>query len=174
MTVPCGGWSGLWGTAIAEPSANGRFEGRHQGNAYQRIELITGEKRRRHWTAEEKAAILEESWQPGASISDVARRHGLNRNLLGTWRRQARGAGDERRPMFVPLRVLDECAAARVAPAVSPPGPPPSTSSAADGAGVQGAVGRIDIEIGNARVRISGSVDAAALRQVLMHFWHRP
>ena len=157
---------------MAERSADGRFEGSHQGSTYQRIELITGEKRRRHWTAEEKAAILDESWQPGASISDVARRHGLNRNLLGSWRRQARGAGDERRPMFVPLRVLDECAAARISP--SPPSPPPSTSSEADGVGVPGAVGRIDIEMGNARVRISGSVDAAALRQVLMHFRPRP
>jgi transposase len=160
---------------MAEPGANGRFGGSHQGSTYRRIELITGERRRRRWTAEEKAAILEESWQPGASISDVARRHGLNRNLLGTWRRQARGAGDERRPMFVPLRVLGECAATRVSPAASaPPGPPPSTSSEADGAGVRGAVGRIDIEIGNARVRISGAVDAAALRQVLMHLRHRP
>lgn len=78
--------------------------------------------------------------------------------------------------MFVPLRVLDECAATRVSPAVSaPPGPPPSIPSEADGAGEGAvAVGRIDIEIGNARVRISGAVDAAALRQVLMHLRHRP
>jgi len=57
-------------------------QGRHQGGGYRRIELITGEARRRPWTAEEKARILAESFQPGAKVADVARRHGMNRSLL--------------------------------------------------------------------------------------------
>ena len=47
----------------------------HQAGTYRRIELITGETRRRRWTTEEKAEILAESFQPGASVSEVARRH---------------------------------------------------------------------------------------------------
>ena len=71
---------------------------RHQGGGYRRIELITGEARRRPWTAEEKAMILAESFQPGAKVADVARRHGMNRSLLWNWRHEARkrGAGGER------------------------------------------------------------------------------
>ncbi|MDT8854383.1 transposase [Paracoccaceae bacterium Fryx2] len=51
------------------------------------MEVITGKRRRRNWTAEEKARIVSESAEPGASISDVARRWGVNRGLLTVWRR---------------------------------------------------------------------------------------
>jgi len=43
---------------------------------------------RRHRTVEEKIRIIEEALQPGASNAEVARRHGLNANLLFNWRRQ--------------------------------------------------------------------------------------
>jgi transposase len=43
---------------------------------------------RRHRTVEEKIRIVEEALQPGASNAEVARRHGLNANLLFNWRRQ--------------------------------------------------------------------------------------
>ena len=54
--------------------------------AYRRIELITGEQRRRRWTAEEKARIVAESFEEGANISEVARRNGVVRGLLTVWR----------------------------------------------------------------------------------------
>jgi transposase len=153
---------------MGELELDGRFDGSHRGNTYQRIELITGERRRRHWTAEEKAAILAESCQPGASISDVARRHGLNRNLLGTWRREARAGRSERQPPFVPVRVLDECATTPALPcACSRQSSTPHAAPTTERAGAQQTAGCIDIEIGDARVRISGLVDSAALRQVL-------
>ena len=65
-------------------------QARHQAKGYRRIELTTGETRRRGWTAEEKAQILAESFQPGASVSEVARRYGVNCGLLWTWRHEAR------------------------------------------------------------------------------------
>ena len=37
--------------------------------------LITGPERRRRWRAEHKAAVLEEAFQPGAVVADVARRY---------------------------------------------------------------------------------------------------
>ncbi len=125
------------------------------------------------WSAEEKARILADSFAPGAKVSEVALRHGVNRGLLWTWRCQARKRAAVGAPAFVPLRVLEEDGASRISPAVSaPPDLPPSTASAPRGSD-EGAAGRIEVEIGDARVRISGSVDAAALRQVLRHF-HRP
>jgi transposase len=54
---------------------------------YQRIEVITGEARRRHWTTEQKLQILEETFLPGESVSSVARRRGVAPNLLYRWRR---------------------------------------------------------------------------------------
>ncbi len=53
----------------------------YEGDAYRRVEVITGRRRRQHWTADEKARIVAESFQPGANISEVARRNGANRGL---------------------------------------------------------------------------------------------
>ena len=54
---------------------------------YQRIEVITGAARRRRWTTEQKLRIIEESYDSGASVSEVARRNGVAPNLLFRWRR---------------------------------------------------------------------------------------
>ena len=51
---------------------------------YQRIELITGTARRRWWTTEQKLRIIEASFEPGETVSSVARRHGVAPNLLST------------------------------------------------------------------------------------------
>lgn len=158
---------------MSDASLDVRHQDSHRAGSYRRIELITGEPRRRRWSEAEKARILAESFEPGAKVSEVALRHGVNRAVLWTWRRQARKRAAVGEPAFVPLRVLDDGAASRISPAVSvPPDLPPSTASAPRGSG-EGAAGRIEVEIGDARVRISGSVDAATLRQVLRHF-HRP
>ena len=67
-----------------------------------RVEVITSVQRRRRWSAEEKAAMVQETWAPGMSVSLVARRHGIAPNQLFTWRRlyasgalSAVGAGEE-------------------------------------------------------------------------------
>ena len=51
------------------------------------IEIITSVQRRRRWSPGEKKAIVEETEQPGMSISAVARKYGLHPNQLFTWRR---------------------------------------------------------------------------------------
>ena len=52
---------------------------------------------RRRWSDAEKRRIVTESYQPGVSVSVVARRNDVNANLVFTWRRrfreQADGAG---------------------------------------------------------------------------------
>src|SRR5215472_7960360 len=67
-----------------------------------RVEVITSVQRRRRWSAEEKARIVQETWAPGMSVSLVARRHGIGPNQLFRWRRlyaegalSAVGAGEE-------------------------------------------------------------------------------
>ncbi len=51
------------------------------------VEVITSVQRRRHWTAEQKRALVEEAEQPGMSISLVARKYEVNPNQLFRWRR---------------------------------------------------------------------------------------
>lgn len=150
---------------------------RHQAKGYRRIELITGEVRRRRWTAEEKAQILTESFEPGASVADVARRHGVNRGLLWTWRHEARKRGAIGEQPFVPLRIAEEPAAPaapmRSAPAGSDAGAGPAGSGKQEDTKEGWALGSIDIELGGAHVRVNGVVDAAVLRQVLSYLGRR-
>src|SRR4051812_12214309 len=60
---------------------------------------------RRSWTREEKRAILAEAESTTASVSSVARRHGLPASLLVRWRREAwneeRAAAQSAKPAFV-------------------------------------------------------------------------
>ncbi|MEI7073334.1 MULTISPECIES: IS3 family transposase [Pectobacterium] len=53
----------------------------------QRIEVITGEQKRRRYTAEEKSRFVALSMQPGYSISLVARQYGITPSLLFKWKR---------------------------------------------------------------------------------------
>jgi transposase len=73
-----------------------------------RLEVITGTGRRRRFSDDYKAGIVEERLVPGAVVSDVARRHGLTPQQLFGWRRQARqpaSGTDTETPQFVPAVV---------------------------------------------------------------------
>ena len=63
-----------------------------------RARAATGKRHGRPWPDDVKAQIVSESERPDASISAVARRHGISEKTLRTWRRQAAsGAGGDRR-----------------------------------------------------------------------------
>src|SRR5262245_33874690 len=71
-------------------------------NSTNRVEIITSVQRRRRWTAPEKVRMIEETFEPGMTVSLVARRHGVAPNQLFTWRRlvaqgslTAAGSGEE-------------------------------------------------------------------------------
>jgi transposase len=50
-------------------------------------EIITSVERRRHWTARQKQAMVEEAEQPGNSISSVARKYDVHPKQFFKWRR---------------------------------------------------------------------------------------
>lgn len=52
-------------------------------------EVLSGPERRRRWGDEEKARLVAEIMVPGAKVTEIARRHGISRSLLYTWRREA-------------------------------------------------------------------------------------
>jgi transposase len=141
-------------------SLNAVHQDRHEADAYRRIELITGKARRRRWTNEEKAAIVAESTRPGVNVAEVARRFGVNRGLLQTWRRKVLSE----RSIFVPLR-----AETMVVEADNNKERATAPRSVAVETDASTRPGTLEIESGGMRARFTGSVDATTLRLVMMH-----
>ena len=52
-----------------------------------RVEVLGGLERRRRWSQDDKARIVEETLVPGAKVTDVARRNGVAASVVFTWRR---------------------------------------------------------------------------------------
>jgi transposase len=53
------------------------------------VDILSGPERRRRWSAAEKVAIVNETYEPGVTVSLVARRHGIAPNQLFHWRKLA-------------------------------------------------------------------------------------
>jgi transposase len=121
-------------------------------------EVLTGPERRRRWGSEEKASIVAEVLAPGAKVSEIARRHGISRGLLYTWRREAgEHSVASSLPDLVPVVMTN---ASDVAPA---PVPARERQRAA-----AKPAGTIEIALpGGARVMVRGHVEERSLRAVL-------
>lgn len=52
------------------------------------VEVLSGPERRRRRTPQEKIAIIQQTMEPGMTVSHVARLHGINANQIFKWRRQ--------------------------------------------------------------------------------------
>jgi transposase len=145
--------------------ADAMLDARHDDDSYRRIEVITGKRRRRRWTAEEKARIVAESFEEGANISEVARRHGVVRGLLTVWRHKVATAAGVKAPSFVPVRIDAESdLGARGEPDGLPPAQPRLLEMASRPAKLCGA---IEIELSGARIRVEPGVEATTLCTVL-------
>jgi transposase len=139
-----------------------RNDARNEGGTYQRVEVITGRQRRRRWTSEEKARIVAESLEADTNISDVARRHGVARGLLTTWRRQLSSGGQEPAQSFATVKVDPVAAVSNDAPRRSTE--PDAVAMALPAVRSRG---RIEIDIAGARIRVESGVDQATLAMVL-------
>ena len=82
-------------------------------------EVLSGPERRRRYSDEEKAALVDGTFRPGVCTADLVRRHGLHPQQLYTWRRPARRGElvlrDGNMPMFA-LVVAAEPTAAETSP----------------------------------------------------------
>ena len=130
-----------------------------------RVEILNGVERRRRWPEDENARIIEESFTPGAKVSDVARKHGVSRGLIFAWRKEARvdGLAIPAVPRLIPVQLAaSPPLPARVMPAPLAQMPPPPVRSTGRKAGM------IEIDLGGGkRVRVDANVDADALGRVL-------
>ena len=121
-----------------------------------RIEVLSGVERRRQWSDDKKARIIEETLVPGARVAEVARRHGVSASLVFGWRRLARdGLLGRGVPALVPVEI--------VAPVPALPTPTPSSVPRP-----RRSAGLIEIELSQGRrLRVGPDVDGDALRRVL-------
>ena len=109
---------------------------------------------------------MAETFAPGANVSKIARRHGLNRGLLFTWRRQVRRArpspvaeatSEERRePAFVPVEIEGPVGNPAGPIIADPPSPTPLVPAP-----------MIEIVMPAVTVRVPTGVDAATLATVM-------
>src|SRR5438094_521688 len=134
------------------------LEARHDGNAYRRGESIGIHGRRQRWTEAERSRIVAESFEPGAKVSEVARRNGVNRGVLSTWRKEAL-MGEVGKPAFAPVIVEERATASSQAPS--------SKGVAQQGSSPASPGSMIEIEIAGTRIRVASGVDLNTLVTVL-------
>ena len=119
-----------------------------KAEGYRRVEVLTGPRRRRDWSEDDKARAVAESCAPGAVVSDAAGRWQVSPQQLFTWRRQARAAALAAGALpFVPV----------VGDAVAPSSP----------AGTEAERAAVEVEIAGAVVRVVPGVEDGLLARVL-------
>jgi transposase len=111
--------------------------------------------RRKRRTAEEKRRMVQETFEPGASVARVAQRHAINANQLFQWRKLYREGllGENSSLRLLPVSV-SEVAVSQAAGSSSEL--PASVSS-----------GTIHVELPKGHLRITGRPDAGSLRVLL-------
>jgi hypothetical protein len=77
--------------ATADSSAAKCLSGPRRNSAGPSMPVFasTRPERRRRWSSEEKGGIVAEVMLAGATVTEIAQRHGISRGLLYTWRREA-------------------------------------------------------------------------------------
>ncbi|VVE84495.1 IS66-like element accessory protein TnpA [Pandoraea sputorum] len=98
--------------------------------------------------------------EPGVSVSKRAREHGINANMLFKWRRKYRAQLAIEPAPLLPVTLVSDARGSRACRARARP----------ISAEVQRDPGTIEVRIGKAAVKVSGSVDAQVLRTVLEAF----
>ena len=124
-----------------------------------RVEVLGGLERRRRWSQDDKARIVEETLAPGAKVTEVARRNGVAASVVLTWRRQARTI-EQVGPRFAPVQIA-------AAEAVEQNLKPASEDDRRIRQVPAARNGLIEIDLGNRRrIRVDAQVDPEALARV--------
>ena len=108
---------------------------------------------RRRWSAEEKARVVRESLRPGKRVGEVARRYGISRWQLSTWRSAAR-RGELAVGSSAPAAVVDS------------ESQPAFAALEVDSATGPGSIGSVVIEAREVTVRLGGDIDASRVAEI--------
>jgi len=105
----------------------------------QMVSVRVGGSKKLRRSMEERRKIVEETLQPGASVSRVARRHDVNANQVFYWRKLYREGqlGSTAATKLLPVKVAEE------------------------------RWGTMEIHLAKGTVRIAGAVDVVALRATI-------
>ena len=134
-----------------QDSARSSTAGRERASVQGSNVAATGRSRRR-WSAEEKARVVRESLRPGERVGEVARRYGVSRWQLSTWRSLAREGK---------LAVASSGEAVGVEPQ---PQPPAFATLEVDSAA--GPMGSVVIESREVTVRLDGAIEASRVAEI--------
>jgi transposase len=111
---------------------------------------VARQRKRRIWSDDEERMICAQRRVAGVSVSQVARRYDVNVNLVFTWLRDPRFAGEapsDEAARFLPVEIVEGAASRPTEIAVA---------------------NRIEIDLaGGHRVRISGRYDPDALARLI-------
>jgi transposase len=129
-----------------------------------KAEILVGPERRRRWSAEERARIVAEASAPDARVADIARRHGVSRSLIYTWRRESNpGLSGDGRGVALP-----ELVPVVVSGAGSEPPEAAREKRRACSTEERKSDGAIEIVLpGDVRMTVRGRVEERTLRAVL-------
>ena len=133
-----------------------------------RAEILNGIERRRRWSDDEKAQIIDETLVPGAKVTAVARRYGISASLLFSWRRQVRT--DVETPRLVPVMIAASDANEGVPAVISSP-EPEKRGCLKETTSKHAPVVELDFESG-ARLRIFGAADPGIVKAVIEAMTH--
>jgi hypothetical protein len=108
------------------------------GESIEAVSETVTRRRRGKWTVQQRRRIVADSRAAGASVREVAQRHGVRAALLSAWRRQDDVCGTTKPVKFAAVKINTA----------------PLDSS-------------IEIDLVGGCVRVRGKVDGAMLREVL-------
>jgi transposase len=119
-----------------------------------------GKQSRRQHDRAFKEELVRQSMEPGASVSAISLRNGINANMLFKWRRDyLRAAGQRGAPtVLLPVEVAPQAEVVTV-PSPNVPAAPAAKPSLRNGV--------IELELAGVQLRVRGQVDEASLCSVL-------
>jgi transposase len=121
---------------------------------------LDGKTTRRHHDRTFKEELVRQSLEPGASVSAISLRNGINANMLFKWRREHLRAAGQRASatVLLPVEIAPQPDVVTLpAPIVSAtPAPKPAPRN-----------GVIELELAGVQLRVRGQVDESSLCSVL-------
>jgi transposase len=125
-----------------------------KGGGYRRIEVLTGPGRRRIWSDDDQARIVSETLQPGAVVTEVARRWQVCPQQVFGWRRERRLGGSAE---LAPLGFVE----------IVPETPLTTEGSSGPVSTAPAPVALVEVRLAGAVLRVGPDTDAALLTMVL-------